>query len=353
MSPIFDLNPRPENEAARSDPQPAPMPQSGPLKGSVRPPDAGVQSDAAKIPAPPPAHESVKPAEPARPPSPWKKSPRPTPPGTAQPVNPARAFETAQAPGAKTRPESVPVSEPVNIPSEPAAESEAPAKPGGQSDEGEFELLLGRRQIASWLFVGTLLIAIFSAAAYFVGKFSAPGCVGALADQTVPYVAPPLPAATIVTPGQEPNLDANTALPPEASNPAPIASAIPPASAVSPGLGSAGSSGSAAAGSASVSGPAGAPAPAAGLAGFVEPPIFAQPQPGALYLQMGAVDKGIAVVLAEGLRKHGFTAIVAPGPNEKIFRVLIGPLADQEGYKRAKAQVDAIDLSTFARRFQK
>jgi cell division septation protein DedD len=84
-----------------------------------------------------------------------------------------------------------------------------------------------------------------------------------------------------------------------------------------------------------------------------EAPLFATPRPGGLYLQMGAVDRGIAVVLAEGLRRHGFNSIVAPGPTEKIFRVLIGPFETQDDFRRAKAEVDAIDLGTFARRFQK
>jgi cell division septation protein DedD len=44
-------------------------------------------------------------------------------------------------------------------------------------------------------------------------------------------------------------------------------------------------------------------------------------------------------------------AFVAPGPSEKIFRVLIGPLADPAAYMKAKETVDQIGLSTFARKF--
>ena len=83
-----------------------------------------------------------------------------------------------------------------------------------------------------------------------------------------------------------------------------------------------------------------------------EPPMFAEPLPGAVYMQMGAVDKGMAMVFAAGLRKYGFDAFVAPGPSEKIFRVLIGPLPDPDSFRRAKAAVDALDLGTFARRYQ-
>ena len=80
--------------------------------------------------------------------------------------------------------------------------------------------------------------------------------------------------------------------------------------------------------------------------------MFQEPKPGAVYLQMGALDHGMAVIMAEGLRKHGFDASVAPGPSEKIFRVLIGPLPDAQAFARAKAEVDSIELGTFARKYQ-
>jgi len=81
-----------------------------------------------------------------------------------------------------------------------------------------------------------------------------------------------------------------------------------------------------------------------------EAPLFADPQTGALYLQLGAVEKGVAIIMAEGLRKREMGAFVAPGPNDHIFRVLIGPL-DAEGYKRVKETVDALGLSAFARKY--
>ena len=64
-------------------------------------------------------------------------------------------------------------------------------------------------------------------------------------------------------------------------------------------------------------------------------------------MQLGAVEKGVAIIMVEGLRKRGFESFVAPGPNDRIFRVLIGPL-DADGYKSAKNAVEAIGLTTFA-----
>ena len=257
----------------------------------------------------------------------------------------------------------VPVSEPVNIPEEPVAETEAcdaVNKAENKDEQDEFELVLGRRQIASWLFVGTFLIAVCSAASYYIGKTSATNAFAELDGKSAPYIVPNLPANT-------PAAAVASATPqlPQATFVLPSQAAIPPAKIATgtpASLSQTPSSTSATSASSPVPAalPSAVPAStirkwneAAGSAQPNDPPIFATPQTGALYLQMGAVDKGMAVVLAEGLRRHGFSSFVAPGPTEKIFRVLIGPFANPDDFKRAKAQVDAIDLGTFARRFEK
>ncbi len=169
---------------------------------------------------------------------------------------------------------------------EPSAELIAPGpaihfEDAAPVEAEEFEIVLGRRQLASVLFVATVAIAVFSSISYIAGKSLAP---------------PPKKIEVIRT--------------------VPVIQTVP-AEAVKP-----------------------------------EPPIFAEPRQGPLYLQMGAVEKGIAVIFAEGLRKRGFEAFVAPGPNEKIFRVLIGPLADERAFARARDAAGALGLSTFARRVQ-
>lgn len=82
-------------------------------------------------------------------------------------------------------------------------------------------------------------------------------------------------------------------------------------------------------------------------------PLFAEPEMGKVYLQIGAVERGMATLLVEGLRSHGFDSFVAPGPNEKIFRVLIGPLPDPAAFQQAMVTVNALELASFARKYQK
>jgi cell division septation protein DedD len=83
------------------------------------------------------------------------------------------------------------------------------------------------------------------------------------------------------------------------------------------------------------------------------PSLFAEPETGKVYIQIGAVERGMAMLLAEGLRSHGFDSFVAPGPNDKLFRVLIGPLPDAAAFRQAMVTVNALDLASFARKYQK
>ena len=167
-------------------------------------------------------------------------------------------------------------------------EQARPEEPPAQ-ESADFEIVLGKRQIAGVLFVASVFLAIFSAASYIAGEAMSPRRAAAAAERPAPAPAAPVPAPVIV----------------EAPKP---------------------------------------PVPAA--------PLFSEPKAGELYLQMGALDKGIATVFTEGLRTHGFEAFVAPGPSEKVFRVLIGPLVDQDAFKRTKDAIDDLGLAAFARKVQ-
>jgi cell division septation protein DedD len=199
-----------------------------------------------------------------------------------------------------------------------ASEATTPREP-----EAEFELVVGRRQVASWLFLIVLLVGAASTAAFIAGKMTATATAKPAPEApkaAAPQPAKPAPAETSVqTPSAEP---VNPAAPA-------VETPLPQATIVNAPFSAFNRSPS-----------------------EQEPPIFQDPKPGSVYLQMGALDRGMAAILVQGLRKHGFEASVAPGPTEKIFRVLIGPLPDPESYSRAKAEVDAIGLGTFTRKYQ-
>lgn len=182
--------------------------------------------------------------------------------------------------------------------------AESPREEASAPEAADFEIVMGRRQIASVSLLVIVLLAVFSGASYVIGKSLAPA------------------------PAPKPVLEAMAATVPDPP-PAPLAQATP------------------------------APAPAAApvaatpeLKADGSKPLYADPAPGSMYVQTGAVEKGVAVVIAEGLRTHGLDAFVAPGPSDRIYRVLIGPLPDTQSYQQAKQIVDDIGLATFARRYQ-
>ncbi len=76
-------------------------------------------------------------------------------------------------------------------------------------------------------------------------------------------------------------------------------------------------------------------------------PLFAEPAPGRVYLQVGVVQKGMAATWAEGLRMHGLDAFVAPGPAQNWGKVEIGPLPDQRSFQQAKDKLDKLGISAF------
>jgi len=162
------------------------------------------------------------------------------------------------------------------------------------SANSEYEIVLGRTQIASWLFVAVMCVAVCTSLAYLAGE-----AIAARKAASLRASAPAVP------------------IPPPVAAPA----ALPQASIVVPRK--------------------------------VEAPLFGEPEMGKVYLQIGAVERGMAMLLAEGLRTHGFESFVAPGPNEKIFRVLIGPLPDPAAFQQAMVTVNSLELASFARKYQK
>jgi cell division septation protein DedD len=173
---------------------------------------------------------------------------------------------------------------------EPLVEADSPE---------DFELVVGRRQIAGLTFLALIVVAVCSGGSYLAGKAIS-------ANREVPadvLIKIDQPPATSV-PETAPMLEATIVRAPE-----PLKLAV-------------------------------------------DAPLFANPNPQAIYIQVGAVEKGVAMILAEGLRKHALDSFVAPGPGAKSFRVLIGPFADAEAYQKARNVVAELGLDNFARRYQ-
>lgn len=176
----------------------------------------------------------------------------------------------------------------------------SPASPEQPAEPVDWEFVLGRRQMASVLFVATVIVSIVSAVSYLAGKSLAPARSSLELPVQVVHAA---------------EAAAAQATPPA---PAPVPSTSPALQAPTP---------------------------------ISEPAIFADPADGSLYLQIGSVEKGMAVLMVDGLRKNGLDAFAGPGQSTQTFRILIGPLDDSATYARAKKIVDNLELTHFARRY--
>jgi hypothetical protein len=194
-----------------------------------------------------------------------------------------------------------------------------------KNEEGEFELVLGNRQLISVFLIVVILLAVFFSMGYIVGRNSAPGATVESAQNSKPSApeaaqkespSPSPPAASQESP-VAPADDAHTTTQPE--KPAPARKERAPAPAVKE----------------SKPDPAGARVPAEERAS-----ASGEPAPGQ-YWQVVAAARPDAEIIAEALTKKGFHAVVAPGPREGVFRVVVGPLKDAAAQAQTRTGLEA------------
>jgi cell division septation protein DedD len=186
-----------------------------------------------------------------------------------------------------------------------------------RTDDGEFELVLGNKQLLSVFFIIAILLGVFFTMGYIMGRNSAP----------VAAIAPRDTAAS-----NSPRLDAPSSMPQaNAAAPAPT-----PAPAAETPAATASEFGGAKSGAAPAKPGAGDTPAAAEPAGKIT-----QPQPGQMFVQVSSMlAQAEAEILVEVLGKKGFRAIIAPGPNEGKYRVLVGPVTDNGDAGRVKADLE-------------
>jgi cell division septation protein DedD len=177
----------------------------------------------------------------------------------------------------------------------------------GETDGQEFEFTLGNKSMLTVFFVVVFLLGIFFAMGYAVGRNSAPLGETVVADAEE-YDRTGAPSAVPLA------SETRDEAPPIPDSPAGTISTATPA----------------------------APIPAL---------TVTQPQAGRMYLQVLAVAKPEAEVLAEVLMNKGFRAMVAPGPNDRVFRVLVGPAKDMGEAGKLKTDLESAGFKPFVKRY--
>jgi cell division septation protein DedD len=197
-----------------------------------------------------------------------------------------------------------------------------------KNDEtGEFELVLGNRQLLSGFFVVVILFAVFFVMGYLVGRNTSPSPARAAAldssasSQPAANPAPvdthPQPVAPSV-PAQNPPAAAATDT--QAANPSKPAADQPPADQ-----------------------PAKPPAAANPAADA------SSPAPGETYLQVVSVGQHDAELVARTLKDKGFPSSLSPGPNNRT-RVLVGPYTEVGALGKAKADLENLGFHPIVKR---
>jgi cell division septation protein DedD len=80
--------------------------------------------------------------------------------------------------------------------------------------------------------------------------------------------------------------------------------------------------------------------------------LMSKIEPGQTYLQVAAVKRPEAEILARVLRRKGFMqAVVVQGPKEDLFRVVVGPVKDREALQKTKADLEAAGLKSIVQKY--
>jgi cell division septation protein DedD len=191
-------------------------------------------------------------------------------------------------------------------------------------ETGEFELVVGDKQLLSGFFLGVVLLAVVFALGYVLGRSSpksatVPTDTVASAPNSTPDNRPQA-AAPVVPPSPEPA----ATTPPTGDSPAQTAAATPqepePHPATVPAK------------------EAGAPSPA---------PSAAAPDPAnASYWQVAAASHNSADAFFQTLKDKGFPVTTRPGPNN-LTLVLVGPYYDKASLTKAKKQLEDAGFNTY------
>ncbi|MGD0618844.1 MAG: SPOR domain-containing protein [Bryobacteraceae bacterium] len=214
-----------------------------------------------------------------------------------------------------------------------------------RTEDGEFELVLGNKQLLSVFFIVVVLLGVFFAMGYIAGRNSAPGASEAAkrGDDGKPIAVDssqrtsPMPETTQAShPAQTKAADADTST-------QPVASSQPPPQEQTP---------------AETAAPATAPPPPKPKPPKQAPPSetgdaarVADPIAGAAYLQVVATARPEAEVIAGTLSKRGYKTQLAAAPTAGTFRVLVGPLKDASEIASTKAALEQAGFKPIVRRF--
>ncbi len=190
-----------------------------------------------------------------------------------------------------------------------------------RNEEGEFELVLGNRQLLSVFFIVVVLLGVFFVMGYILGKNSSPATPEVASARKATDTSPaPSPIIIDKSAGKS-----SAAGEPVVEKPVPVEKPLakaPEQKKAEP-----------------------KPTPAASAS-----TKSGEPPKGSLFLQVAAVGRAEADVVAKVLKGKGFDIWIAPTDKDSIFRVLVGPIQKSEQGK-TRGELDALGFKPFPRSY--
>jgi cell division protein FtsN len=182
-------------------------------------------------------------------------------------------------------------------------------------DNGEFEVLLGNKQLLSIFFVVVILLGVFFTMGYILGRNSAPppATSSTQAKRSIP--------APIRQAERQERAEAFRPTEPAQSQQAPREAREEPK-------------------------PAARAEPSA-----PDVPVVAEPAPGQTFLQVVAVNRPEAEVVADVLKQKGFRSVLAPVPDKPMYRVLVGPLEDADALAKTRSDLITAGFKPIVRKY--
>jgi len=212
--------------------------------------------------------------------------------------------------------------------------------------EGEYELVLGNRQLLSAFFIIVILFGVFFTMGYVVGRNSGPTTAASAAPNVsaanqrpeTPSPAPSsqpaaAPPPVVSSPRDEPKEAAPETKPTE-TTPAETQPAVRPEKSPVKTATREGAHSASTAKSSEAPGRA----------------VPVNPGPGNMYLQVVAVGQPQANIVVDTLKQKGFPTVLAQSPNPSLFRVMVGPFGDAAALGKAKADLENAGFKPLVRK---
>lgn len=197
-----------------------------------------------------------------------------------------------------------------------------------RNEEGEFELVLGNRQLLSGFFIVVILFGVFFTMGYIVGRHSSPPGVAELAGG-----AAVVPRPSPVDRSDPPAADSkrNDPAPAEPSGPVTTTAAVEPAHQELP----------------EPKRDERKPPPEVSAPPAGEPAASAA---AGTYLQVAAPKRVAAEGVLAALKKLEIIATLLPGPDENTVRVVVGPFKDAAAMGKMRTELEKAGFKPFIKK---